>query len=726
MRTGFWRSAVALCVLLSPALSSALTAAEPPEHDGSLEEVVVTGSKYRGEIASSGARIDVPTRDLPLSISVLNADLIDDRQVRNLRELADNVAGVRSRASGSGAFTIDYTIRGLQGTNGSSIAVNGFRFENFSAGFDPQAVERVEFLKGPASVLYGASGALGGLVNIVTKTPRTGNFLVAEITGGYPTYGRVTVDGNTTLGDSLDVRLNGAATHQDVINTFRNVDEKFLSPVLRWRPLENVSVLLEGSYFDSKQPTRGSQSYPAYERFVDLPKDFKTGDAFDIARLGGYNYRGDVTWEIVPGLTFRQGVNYQGYVEDENGSTVDYPVFAGPDLLNRALRRSLSYIHGTTSQSELRWTVNWGPTRHVLLGGFEYADRFFGGFCCDGAPLTPLNLDDPHYGSVVPTVPLTELFGNTILSKAWYLQDFIDVGRVKVLLGMRSDNVDATSYWCTTTTPGCSVGGDPVVTNLGSAADSAVSPRIGVAWQPDDANTLFVSWSKSFNPNTSLDRNGNLLPPERGIQYEAGIRRELADQPGRLTATAAVFQITRENIADCDPLFPDCGRSIAIGEQRVRGFELELAGKPLDWLDILGSYGYLDAKVTKSDEAVSGIAVGSALPEAVPHTASLLTTAALVPLGLPDFSVSLGLYYSSKRPGRTYFNGDSGDPLAVNLSELPAYFRVDLGAFWTVNEHLRLQANITNLFDEKILEPVNVGFNRAQTFKATAGLRYRF
>ena len=122
--------------------------------DGQDQDIVVTGTPYRGEVSSGGARIAAEVKDLPLSISVLTKVVIEDRQLRNIRELADNVAGVQSRSSGEQAFETDFTVRGFTGYGGG-VALNGFRVYANAAGRDPATVERVEFLKGPASVLYG-------------------------------------------------------------------------------------------------------------------------------------------------------------------------------------------------------------------------------------------------------------------------------------------------------------------------------------------------------------------------------------------------------------------------------------------------------------------------------------------------------------------------------------------------------------------------------------------
>lgn len=683
---------------------------------------MVTGSRYRSDVATSGARVDVQVKDLPLSISVLTGELIRDRQVRNIRDLADNVAGVRSRQQGSGAFAIDFTIRGLQGGNGSVVAVNGFRVENFSGGFDPQAVERVEFLKGPASVLYGASGALSGLVNIVTKTPESRNFLTLEATGGAPAYGRATLDGNARLSDTLDSRTNVAFTHDRVPNAFRDINEQFAMQSFRWHP-GAVSILAEGSFFHSNGPSRDATQYPELKRFFDLPTDLKLGERWDRNINTGYTGRLDASWKVAPNLTLRQGLNYQNYRDQDDDValyTADtFEGLLGPNLIGRSLRRGDGRTTYLVSQSEVRWNIALAGMKHTLLAGFEYGREKFGGDCCDRANIAPLDLTDPVYGAPEPSVGLSEYFANSIETKAVYLQDFVELGRFKLLAGLRRDDTASSSAYCTLTVPGCPT--DPIVANLGEAHKTALSPRAGLAWQPSDRMTLFVSWSRSFNPNTALDRNNRLLPPEIGEQYEAGLRQDLL-APGRLTLSASVFRLIRQNIADCDPTVPDCSRSVAIGEQRISGAEAELSGKPLDWIDLIATYSHIHGRVTKSDVAASGIPEGSKLPEAAPNSASLFAKFTLTPLGLPRLAVSSGVYFVDHRPTRDYFAG-SLSPYSATIDTLPSSTRFDLGAYWDVDTHFRLQANLTNVFDTRVYEPVNAGFNLSQPRRATIGIR---
>ena len=178
-------------------------------------------------------------------------------------------------------------------------------------------MERVEFLKGPASVLYGASGALSGLVNVVTKTPQADDFLKVDVTGGAPLYGRVGVDGNVRLTDTLDSRTNAALTHEKRIDAFRDVDAQFASQALRWRPAGNLSFLVEGSYFRSTGPTRSAVTRPGDERFDELSRRFKLGERFDRQESTGYTGRAEANWEIAKGLTLHQGFNLQRFRNNE-------------------------------------------------------------------------------------------------------------------------------------------------------------------------------------------------------------------------------------------------------------------------------------------------------------------------------------------------------------------------------------------------------------------------
>jgi|JI6StandDraft_1071083.scaffolds.fasta_scaffold02372_9 iron complex outermembrane receptor protein len=704
-----------LLVLMLAGCSSQAIAQTPEADDNSSADIVVTGTAYRGEVASGGARIDAKIEDLPLSISVVTEAVVEDRQVRNIRELADNVAGVQSRSSGAQAFSTDFTIRGFQGF-ATGVSINGFRVDGYAAGRDPAVVDRVEFIKGPASVLYGASSALSGLANIVTKTPRSDNFLEVELTGGQFGYGRAAVDANVRLTDTLDGRLNTAVTIEDPLNAFTDLESQLVAPSLRWRPLPGVAILAEGIYFHGVQPTREAGLYRNYARYFTLPDRFKLGDYADRNTGDTYSGRIEATWDIAPNLTFRQGVNVQQYDEVNLAVAPTYGNnFITPNVVERAVSYGTGDNYDFSSQTELRWTVQTGPFRHKLLIGYERSYQDFAYSFTPEIPYAPLDLNNPVYGAPLPALPFDEPGATRTWTNAIYAQDFIELGdHWKLLAGLRYDMTKAQYFYCQT--PGCLQSNDPAVNGASPAGkENAFSPRLGLVWQPTERTTVFASWSKSFAPQPYADRQGNLLPPERGTQYEIGVRQHLLSE-GRLVLSLAAFDLTRQNVTETDPV--DDNFSVAIGEQRAKGFEAELTGKLLPWIDLVATYAYVDAKVTNSNVAVTGIPIGTQLSEAPRHSASLFTKIAFEPLGLPDTAVSVGVYYLGRRPTRDYFS-----PPDPSVTFYSATTRIDLGIYQQISPKLRVQGNITNLTSERIYEPANQGYRRAQPFRATVGVR---
>jgi iron complex outermembrane receptor protein len=697
--------AIVLAAFASPAHAQA-------EQDGAdtSGDIIVTGSRYRGEVSSGGARIDADVRDLPISITVLPEELIDDRAIINLRQLADNVAGVRSRRSGSGEQSIDFSVRGFQGFAGG-IAVNGFRVDGFSAAFDPVSIERVEFLKGPASVLYGASGSVAGLVNLVTKTPQRDAFLDADIGAGSYGFARASLDANAPLSSTLSARLAGAVGIEDNFRTFTPTFTRALSPSIRWDPTSTLSFVAEAHWTKSKQSARDAYSYPDIGALYSLPKRFRSSERGEFYENEGWLLRGEANWEVTPSLTLRQAVLHQAYDDRELaiGPAFRSEITPGTRLLTRFASPGASSTRTTASQTEARWNVATGPIEHRLLFGFEYFDTKQQFECCDQFEIDPIDIDNPVYGAVIPPLANTEFGGNLVETKAFYAQTFSTLGPLRILAGLRWDDTTAISFFCSD--PTCAGGFLP------PSNERALSPRLGLVYEPATGTQLFVSWSRSFVPNVFTDRFGATLPPEYGDQYEAGVRQDILPDR-RLTLSATVFQITRSNVAETDPV--DDNFSVAIGEQRVKGVEVELTGRPVDWLDLVATYSHQAGKVTRSNSAVTGILEGSALPEAVPHAASLFARADLSAAGLTGVSLSGGIYYTSDRPTRSALT-----PVDPTTTELPGNTRVDLGAFWDVSDQLRVQVNVTNLFDALVLEPVNRGFNRVdpRRFSVTARVR---
>lgn len=196
---------------------------------------------------------------------------------------------------------------------------------------------------------------------------------------------------------------------------------------------------------------------------------------------------------------------------------------------------------------------------------------------------------------------------------------------------------------------------------------------------------------QGFVADNGRSATGTLHDPEIGEQFEAGLKTQLFED--QLTATLAYFHLTKENILTADLSTPDDPfDSIAIGEARSEGVELDIAGRVTDTLSLIGSYAYTDAEVTKDSSGLQG----NQLPNAPLHSGSLWLKYDVNGYGADGLSFGVGLFANGQREGD-----------ADNTFQLPGYARLDaLAAYrWTIGpSRLIAQLNIRNLLDKEYYE----------------------
>ncbi|MBV1692216.1 TonB-dependent receptor [Novosphingobium sp. G106] len=207
-----------------------------------------------------------------------------------------------------------------------------------------------------------------------------------------------------------------------------------------------------------------------------------------------------------------------------------------------------------------------------------------------------------------------------------------------------------------------------------------------MVFQPDDKQSYYVSWSRSFQPSGegfALAANNAGIEPEKTTNKEIGAKYTLLG--GRLNATMSLFELERTGIKSAAP-----GSTvlIPIGTQRTRGLELsanlDLAS---GWRAIAG-YSYLDARITRSLAVESGQAVEGKRATLTPlHSANLFVS--------KDFADSFGIGLGGNYGGDRFANPG-------NTVTLPAFVTVDALA-WVKLGPARLQLNAYNLFDKRYI-----------------------
>jgi iron complex outermembrane receptor protein len=271
-----------------------------------------------------------------------------------------------------------------------------------------------------------------------------------------------------------------------------------------------------------------------------------------------------------------------------------------------------------------------------------------------------------------------------------YVQDQIDLlPQLKLLLGGRFDLVSQQSLFADG--------------SQDFQDDTAFSPRLGLVYQPSDDHALYASYSRSFLQSVGTAFDNTLFEPERGNQYEVGIKSDWLDN--RLSTTLALYQITRTNVLTEDPINPNF--SVQTGEQRSRGLELTATGEILPGWNIVAGYAYTDAQIT----ADNTLTVGNRLNNVPEHAASLWTTYEVQDGSLQGLGLGLGLFYVGDRQGDL-----------DNSFQVPGYTRTDASVFYR-RDNFRVGLNLENLFDITYFEaaesPLRVFYGAPFTVRGT-------
>ncbi|MFN3988097.1 MAG: TonB-dependent siderophore receptor [Rhodocyclaceae bacterium] len=548
---------------------------------------------YVATRSATGAKTDTPIIETPQSISVVGAKEIETRKADSLMDAMGYTAGAaRWEAQDRTADT--FILRGFQmDPQSGSFYRDGTKYtvNPYNGRQEPYGLERIEVLKGAASVLYGTA-APGGIINTVSKRPTLES--VHELNVSVGSFNRKQVSGD--FGGALtedgvwSYRLTGL--HRDSNSAVDHVpdDRTFIAPALKWQPTAATSLTLLSEY--QRDRTAYTYGLPATGtvlpnpngriprgRFVGEP-DY---DKFDLTRYSiGYLFEHAFNDQ----LQLRHSLRY---FNAEN--TYDSIWTWGLDTDQRATLfrgaqdredRSAAVVADTSLQ--YNWTT--GGIAHTSLIGFDITrqrhetERY-------NRTAQALDLYTPVYGGALGEPELASFSSRTRTKQiGLYAQDQMKIADKWVaLLGGRHDwtRYDERAFFT-----------DDVTAD--NEKSSAFTGRAGLVYLADNGLAPYASYSQSFEPQSGTDRNGSSFEPTRGEQWELGLRYQPKGSDTMLSA--AVYDLTRANVLVSDPL--DSNASIQHGEVRSRGVELEARTRIGRHANLIAAYAYTDAKTTKS------------------------------------------------------------------------------------------------------------------------------
>ena len=603
------------------------------------EDIVVTGeqqnSRYRVPSASTATKTDTLLRDTPQSIQVVPRQVIEDQGATRIQDVLRNVSGVTPGADFGygGEF---YNIRGFKTERNLR---NGFRVGTdggFTGSFvTPSNIERVEVLKGPASVLYGQFEP-GGIVNYVTKQPLSDPSYTAELKAGSYSFYQSSLDLTGPLTDDkrLLYRLNSSYQNFGSFVDFQNGSTFAIAPVISYKISDDTKLTLEYEY--SRSNRTFYEGLPADPITFQIPISRNFGESGDRVSAATNSLNLALDHRFNDSLSLRSVLS--GYFIDGNNEFFRPQNFrfdsrtSTDNTIARIYRIGAEYRTDFNWQTDLTAKFNTGSIQHNVLVGLEFTNGKSGYDLSDNVPVAPISIFNPIFGAAIPLKPNTGFAEDRNLNTiGLYVQDQITLlSNLKLLIGGRYDFSRGNSQFFLTTDGQKSP--DPTA----NFYDEAFSPRVGIVYQPIEPISLYASYSRSFTPNNFADINGELLQPTRGTQYEVGVRTEL----GKLVASLAAYDITKTNILSFDPI--DFRNVRAIGEVNSRGLEFDIGGEILSGWNVIASAFLNDALITVGDESNPK---GNRLTGAPKNGASLWTTYKIQEGDLQGLGFGLGAFY---------------------------------------------------------------------------------
>ncbi|MGF6351489.1 TonB-dependent siderophore receptor [Variovorax sp. W2I14] len=568
---------------------------------------------YRAKNAVTATKTDTPLSETPQSVTVVTRDQIVDQGANNLQDALNYAAGVRSDAYGLDSRTDSVRVRGAY----PDIYLDGLRqaygYYTSTTRTDPYTLERLEVLRGPSGMLFGA-GTAAGVVNMVSKRPQ--QEAQREVGVQFGSFGRKQIQADLTgplnADGSLSYRLIALQRKSDTQVDYVPDDRSLIAPSLTWRPNAATSLTLQGLW--QKDKSGSSSQFLPWEgtllpnpngrlpgsRFIGEPGDFYNSERKTFGWL--FEHKFNDNWTVRQNFRYAQNENANQYHYGAAFSGFDSwssdPIFKR--VLGRYFDNQLTLNRTQTLDNHVEGHFQTGALKHTLLVGADFARQRENVW--SGTNVDTIDVYAPVYGHRdVPDA--TALPRTRQRQTGIYLQDQIKLDNWIFVAGLRHDRASSSA-----------VGSE-------EQKSSATTKRLGVMYASPSGWSPYVSYSESFTPQSP--RQGRIFTPLRGEQWEVGVKYEPKDRA--LAFSAAVYDLREKNqIVEEQPnVFSQRGLT------KTKGVELEAKGSIGSNLDLIAHYNYTDA-----DAQIEG------LPK---HQASVWAKYRFSVAGMSGFSAGAGV-----------------------------------------------------------------------------------
>lgn len=677
-----------------------------------LAPIIVSGDKSEAadnstvtaKTSRSATKINTPLVETPRSVSVVTKKELEERGAQSIIEAVRYSAGVTTGPNGFDPRFDQIFVRGNNLTTTGDFR-DGLRQPYMNYGTfrtEPYALERVEIIKGPVSVLYGA-GTPGGIVNKISKLATEDTIREVGVVYGTSDRAQAMFDFGGPVSQDDDTflyRIVGLARKGDT--NFDIGDDRYLiQPSFAWKPDEGTSLTIYGNaQADETDANVGAMIDP--DGNVLKLRDSDPDYDYQKVRQQQVGYKFE--HEFDNGLTFRQDLRYSHM--DLRARYLSTYSWTGT-VAHRGATAIRDEMNVFQVDNQLEAKFDTGPASHTMLFGLDYTDvtsSFGYGFDATASAAYDFDISNPTYGVSGPTPDYNFSLSDADMRQVGiYALDQVELDNWRFTLGGRQTWVDQSRD---TTLPSF---GTSTSENVDS---NAFSVQAGALYLFDNGLAPFASYSTSFDPVTQRSASGDVLAPTKGEQYEFGVKYQ---PPGTdILLSAVAYHLVEKN----KPVLTDALALTysSLGEVTNKGIELEARAAIADGLDVIAAYAYNHSEITGGDDVGNQ---PSATPE---HIASLWTNYTFQENSLANgLTVGAGLRYT----GESYTS-------TANTSKNDASFYVDAALSYDFKaidkkyEGLTAALNVRNIADRRLTICDGGYCYLGQGRNITASLKYRW
>lgn len=654
---------------------------------------------YRATHSDSATKTATPLNKVPSSVSVISEEEVTARGASTLKQALGYTPGVVTGTSGSSSVFDSVMMRGFHNVS-QNIYLDGLKVQGdmyAESRMLPEFMQRIDVMKGPASVLYGQSNP-GGVVLMTSKRPQMTPLREVRLQAGNHHLWQTGFDFSDALNDDETQAYRLTGTIHDQHQQQQGERERYyaLQGSYLWQPDDATSLLLTAQAMNA--PRNGYYGWLPREGTVDSGATGKLSTGFNEGEPGYNRFERQQRlfgWQFDHAFnenwSFHQGLRYQhistnwrtiygsGLCSSNPMACYGVPQQDLSSTLARSHIRNDERLSGLVTDTHAIHNISGNGWKNTLMLGIDYS-QLRNRMSNEMDMAAPLDLRAPQYGNLTTyPLPFPQTHTSTVNKNhqtGLYLQEQLFSQDWTLTLGGRYDeNVSKSRSHD-------NMSGE---NSSHHQTDREFTWRGGINYQLPYGFAPYFSYSESFEPSTAATVSGKPLDPSRGKQYEAGLKY-LPDDSA-LSATLALYELTKDNNLHRDPLNPFF--SVQGGEIRSRGIELETkAALTYNW-NLIAGYAYTDTRFRQQQENANNH------PAMVPmHTASLWTDYTFDNAPLNGVTVGGGVRYNGKT------QGDDANSFTV-----PAYTVADLMLRYKLDnlpavDDAEIALNINNLFNK--------------------------